>query len=268
MNSSVLILIIFLTILILSTLITYTNLKIHYDDLSYFTQCQFKKNYLMNNNLLNKPLEKTNKIAIVTYENRKNLEYIDLHNQNMREYCKKWNYEYIFYDQCIHNMYWCKIYIVLNVLKTGKYDYVLWMDSDTIIKNPLVSLDSIVNKYSSDIYVTPDNGSSVFCAGVFIIKNSSIGISYIEECIKQNNEICVTTDNKLRGFWAGLCYEQGIMNKIIFDKYYKYTTCLPPYFVYNEGIGEDMLTCDTDAFILHLYGSSNELRSKCFKRFM
>jgi hypothetical protein len=252
----------------MSTLITCTNLNLHYDDIRHFAECKFKKNYLLNNNLLDKPLEKSNKIAIVTFENRNDLEYVNQHNQNITEYCKKWNYEYIFYDKCIHNIYWCKLYIVLDVLKTGKYDYVMWMDSDTIIKNSLISLDSIINKYSSDIYVNLDGGLSVFCAGVFIIKNSPIGISYLEDCIKLNNKKCMTSDKKLNGLWAGLCYEQGVMNKLIFDKYYNYTTCLPKYIVYNEWISEDMLTCDKDTFILHIYGSPNELRSKCFKRFL
>ena len=29
-------------------------------------------------------------------QNRKNSEYIDLHNKNITDYCKKWDYEYLF----------------------------------------------------------------------------------------------------------------------------------------------------------------------------
>lgn len=268
MNNSFLIIIAFIIIIVISTLVNMMDFEIYYNDSKYFVQSDWKKNYLLNNNTLMIPSQKINKFAIITYENRKDSEYINLHNKNVTEYCKKWNYEYLFYDQCIHNVYWCKMYLVLDALKTGKYDYVLWMDSDTIIKNPLISLDSIVNKYSSDIFVNLDNGNSVYCAGVFMIKNSPIGISYLEDCIKLNTKKCLAENNKLKGRWAGLCYEQGVMNKLIFKKYYKYTTCLPKYLVLNEYIDEDMITCNEDTFILHLYNSSNDLRTKCFSRFI
>lgn len=267
MNNSILILVIFVILIFILTLINFDDFDFYYNDTKFFIQSDWKKNYLLNNNILDKPVEKVNKCAIVTFENRKD-EYVNLHNQNVINYCKKWNYEYLFYDKCIHNVYWCKIYLVLDALKSGKYDYVLWMDSDSIIKNPTISLDAIVNRYSSDIFVNLDNGNSVYCSGVFIIKNSPIGISYLEDCIKLNNKNCLTNNNKLKGRWAGLCYEQGVMNKLIFEKYYKNTTCLPKYIVFNEGIDDSMKTCNKDTFILHLFGSPNNLREKCFSRFV
>lgn len=266
MKNIVIISLLFILVAIL-IMINQKDFEFYYNDLKYFVKSDWKKNYLLNNNMLDKPSDKVNKFAIITFENRKDSEYIDLHNKNVSEYCKKWNYDYLFYDQCVHNVYWCKMYLVLDALKTNKYDYVLWMDSDAIIKNPNISLDSIANKYSSDIFVNVDHGNSVYCAGVFMIKNSTIGIEYIEACINKNTNKCLSENNKLKGIWAGLCYEQGIMNELIFGKYYKYTTCLPEYLVFNEGIGENMKTCDEDTFILHLYGSSNDLRTKCFMRF-
>jgi hypothetical protein len=268
MDKSILIIVTFIIIVVILSLINSESFEIYYNDTKHFMKSDWKHNFLLNNNMLSKPTEQINKFAIITYENRKDVEYITLHNKNMTEYCKKWNYDYLFYDQCIHNVYWCKMYLVLDALKTGKYDYVLWMDSDAIIKNSNISLDSIVNKYSSDIYVNFDNGKSVFCAGVFMIKNSPIGIAYLEECIKQNNKKCLTENNQLKGIWAGLCYEQGIMNELIFQKYYKYTTSLPRYLVLNRGITDTLETCDEDAFILHLYGSPNDARVKCFSRFV
>lgn len=271
MNKTIISLIILLILIIILTLINLKDLRdydIYYNDLKYFVKSYWKKNYLLNNNMLYKPLNKNNKIAIITFDNRKNTKYIELHNKNITEYCKKWNYEYIFYDKCVHNVYWCKLYFVLDALKTQKYDYVMWMDSDTIIKNPNISLDSIINKYSSDIYVNLDNGSAVYCSGVFIIKNSPMGISYLEDCIKSNNKKCTTKNNKLKGFWAGLCYEQGIMNELIFQKYYKYTTCLPEYLVLNDYINETNDICNEDTFILHIYGSPDKLREKCFLNYV
>jgi hypothetical protein len=218
--------------------------------------------------MLDNPSDKINKIAIVTFENRKNDEYINLHNENITAYCKKWNYDYLFYDKCEHNVYWCKMHFVLDALKSGKYDYVVWMDSDTIIKNKNISIDLIVNKYSSDIFVSADGGISAFCAGVFIIKNSPIGISYMEKCINSQSDKCIIkSENVMKGFWTGLCYEQGIMNMLIFDYFHKYTTCLPSNIIYNGKITETNNSCDIDTFILHLYISKSDLRAKCFKRY-
>jgi hypothetical protein len=267
MNERVIYILILIIIIVGLILINNAEFEFYYNDFKYFIRSDWKKNFLLNNNMVDKPSDKKHKFAIITFENRKDSEYIDLHNKNVTDYCKKWDYEYLFYDQCIHNVYWCKMYLVLDALKTGKYDYVLWLDSDTIIKNPNISLDLIVNKYSSDIYVNLDHGDSVYCAGVFMIKNSLIGINYMEDCIKRNNNKCLTNKNTLKGVWAGLCYEQGIMNELIFQKYYKYTTCLPDYLVLNNGIDKTMETCNKDTFILHLYSSDNDLRKKCFMRY-
>ncbi len=268
MNNSIIIIAIFIIIGLVLYLINIEDFEYYYNDIKYFTKCDWKRNYLLNNNMVEKMSDKVNKIAIITYENRKGEEYIELHNKNITAYCNKWNYKYLFYDQCVHNMYWCKMYLVLDALKSGNYDYVMWMDSDSIIKNNTISLDSIVNKYSSDIFVNFDGGDSVYCAGIFIIKNSPIGISFLEDCIKHNTKKCMTSDNKLKGLWAGLCYEQGIMNKLIFDKYYNNTTSLPQYLVYNGGIDDTLKTCNIDTFILHLYASGYEQRAKCFTRFV
>jgi hypothetical protein len=76
--------------------------------------------------------------------------------------------------------------------------------------------------------------------------------------------ICVTEENKLKGTWAGICYEQGVMNMLIFDKYSNYTTCLPEYIIYN-GIAS---SCNVDTFIYHMFASTELERNTCFKRFV
>jgi len=48
------------------------------------------------------------------------------------------------------------------------------------------------------------------------------------------------------------------MNILIADKYKKYTTVLPNNILLNYS------KCNNDVFIMHLYGSSNDSRKKCF----
>ena len=269
MNSSTKVLLICILALLL-IIINLQDFNYYYNDIIFKTKQVYLSiiYHLLNNNLLETPINKVNKVAIVTFENRKNEEFINLHNKNITEYCKKWNYDYLFYDKCINNVYWCKMFLVLDALKTNKYDYVIWLDSDTIIKKMDVSIDSIVNKYSSDIFVNYDNGDSLFCAGVFFIKNSEIGKLFMEECIKYYQPHCVNNTGDLNGMWAGLCYEQGIMNKLIVDSFYKYTTCLPNNIVLNKKINSSMSICNYDTFILHLYNSPNSLRAKCFSKYI
>ena len=256
-------------VLIVIFIIIYSNhdYKLFIAEYFYFKNTPAKYGYLLNNNILDTSLQKQNKIAVVTFDTRHD-EYIQKHNINVQKYCDKWKYDYFYYDKCDHNVYWCKLHFVLDLLKTNNYDYVVWLDSDTIIKKYDISFDSIVNSFSSDIFVTIDGMTSVYNAGVFIIKNSQIGISYLEECIEHNKSECYKSDGSLKGQWSGLCYEQGIMNKLIFDKYYKYTTCLSVELVKNVLADPELEICDFDTFILHLYVSSSEDRDKCFSKYV
>ena len=141
----------------------------------------------------------------------------------------------------------------------------MWMDSDTYIFNMGINLSNILNSYSSDIFVGSDNHKSydLINAGVFIIKNSARGIQFLQECIDSLNPTCKIYDKKgtkLKGNWAGTCYEQGVMNILIADKYSNNTTVLPNDIIYNYG------KCSKDVFIMHLYGSTNDTRIKCFTK--
>jgi hypothetical protein len=215
---------------------------------------------LISNNKIKNPTIIKNKILIITFDNRNDQEYIKLHNDNLNKYCKKWNLEYKFYDVCEKNVYWCKIYMVLDALNTNKYDYVMWMDSDTYIFNMDINLAEILSQYKSDIFIGLDNQPiyDTINAGVFVIKNSLIGKKYLKDCISSLDPSCIKKDGTLNGQWAGICYEQGIMNILIDNKYKKYTTVLPNKILLN------LNSCHNDVFIMHLYSSSNDKRMKCF----
>lgn len=240
------------------------NKRINENDTNFYNKMSnIKLSTLLDNNKLSIPINKKNKILFVTFENRpieKN-KYIKIHNDNINEYCKLWNFEYKFITECKHNVYWSKIYLVLEELLTDLYDYVVWLDSDTFIFNKNMNISNIVNNYSSDIFVGYDNMKTydMINAGVFIIKNSTIGINFLKDCIKNYNiPLCLTKNNKLRGKWAASCYEQGNMNILIYDTYHKNTTLL------NNDIILNYNECYTNTFIMHLYAASDETRQLCF----
>lgn len=79
---------IILVFVLIITLINKNDMEIRYNDAIYKARSYWKKleslninmskDKLLDNNLLYKPLEKNNKFAIITYENRKNFKYVKL----------------------------------------------------------------------------------------------------------------------------------------------------------------------------------------------
>ncbi len=255
-------------LIIILIIVNYKILDIYKNDIFFGIRRLFYK-IEYNNNKNNFLITKEPKILIISFDNRKNLNYLDIHNQNIINYCKKWkNINYEFIDKCDKNVYWCKLYILLEKLLTNKYDYVMWMDSDTKIVNTNFSIQKFVNSYSSDIFIGHDDNNyinnlynilNVLCSGVFIIKNSTIGINFIKDCLDYYEKSNCNTNNKLNGIYANLCYEQGVMNYYIFEKYMKSTT------IVDQFIFKNTYNCDYASFILHKYGSnSDENTYNCF----
>lgn len=255
----ILVIIIILIIIILS--IPDNNQIVLANDFDYFEKFSQKIiSKLINNNRLNYPLVKKNKILFITYDNRYQEEYVLIHNYNLKKYVEKYNYEYKFYNRCNDNVYWCKIFMVLDALKKNKYDYVIWLDSDTVIKNFDIDIGNIFNKFSSDIFIGSDNNNSydITNAGVFVVKNTEIGKNFLNDCINYVSDKCLNNDGSLKGIWAASCYEQGVMNILIADKYFNHTTILTNDIIFNYNV------CSDDVFIMHLYASSSNYRVRCF----
>lgn len=257
--------IIFLIIIFLIIVITYNitdNNVNSYNDYKYFKRFKNTKviTKLKHHNKLIIPDTRKNNILLITYDNRPNLPYIKIHNENMKKYCQKWGFKYIFKTKCDYNNYWCKIYLVLSALNSNKYDYVMWLDSDTYIFNMNINLSDVFNKYSSHIFIGSDNNKKydLTNAGVFAIKNSQIGKEFLLDCLNSFNKNCLKQNGQLKGSWAATCYEQGIMNILIADKYFDYTTVLTNDLIFNYN------KCNNNVFIMHLYASSDNYRKKCF----
>jgi hypothetical protein len=212
---------------------------------------------------LSKPAPKY-RIAFVTFEDRDNQEYIKLHDLNVKKYCDKWGYEYFrVRDNPLKiSQYWTKVSAVKDLMDTNKYDYVFWMDSDTVINNFNIDLgEDILHKYDSDIFVASDNIKyDVINSGLFIIKNSKIGKEFIKDWIDTYMPTCEKGGGWLKGKWAMSCYEQGTQNKLIIEKYNKYTTFLDSNIFHNNN------SCDETVFVMHHYGGNAEKRAACFKK--
>lgn len=210
------------------------------------------------------------KVTIVTLETRKMEELLSIHNESFMKYANYHGYKYIFVDKYESEkklpVYWQKIEILLDLLKDKNNDYVMWVDSDTLVAHPRVSLSIMLNESDSSIFIGKDEpymDNNSFCAGVFIIKNNNVGINFLNDCINTytNRSQCINNKQEyiLVGEWAGECYEQGIMNELINSKYSNDVYNIPLHYVKNQG-------SDPYAFnslIVHQFGDKNI----CLKRF-
>jgi hypothetical protein len=259
--------IIFITIIFIPKI--FSILSIYLKDTIHTIKNVAKYEIKYNNNIINNSNKNYDniKILIISFDNRNKLEYLKFHNDNIKNYCKKWkNIDYYFTNKCNENVYWCKLYLIQEKLKSSKYDYIMWIDTDAIIIKNNFSIQKLLSMYSSDIFISNDQfDSNILCSGVFVIKNSKIGKKFIDDCINKWDKLnCITNDKKLHGVYARLCYEQGMMNHFIYEKYMKYTT------IFYKNIFKNTEFCKNDSFILHKYGpddpngpDNNKL--KCFE---
>lgn len=219
-------------------------------------------NRCMNKKLMSQEKYNSKKIAIVTLETRES-EMLNIHNKNVNEYCKLHNYTYIFRSSYQNKLnlpiYWKKLQLIKDVLETKKYEYVVWMDSDTLFIDKSIPLDMILGE--SSIYMGKDRNTDFnLNAGVFCIKNNKIGLTFLRECINVylNREKCKDEKGNyaLNGEWSKDCYEQGVMNELIVEKYLEHFSLFDEYMVLNTNAP------NTKCFILHLFGGTEKYKDE------
>jgi hypothetical protein len=143
----------------------------------------------------------------------------------------------------------------------------MWLDTDTIILNFDIDLNTLINSYNADLYFIDDNihPKQQINAGVFIIKNSSIGNSYINDLISSynNSSFINPYTKKINGLWGRSCYEQGQMNIILNSNtdYLSKCTVFPRDIVF---CGIDISNCHPNQFIFHFYGTISANRFQLF----
>ena len=127
-----------------------------------------------------------NRYCVVQFDNRSiipdNLKKLLKMN---KEHCDKNNITYIF----INNEndlppYWKKVELVLRFIKTNKYDYIIWLDSDALINVKNNVFNFIIDKMNNkDIIISKDMPpwNEKFNAGVWCVKNSSLTQNILTE---------------------------------------------------------------------------------------
>lgn len=98
---------------------------------------------------------------------------------NKRKYCEQNNYDLIIQTENFKHkdIGFAKIGMILDILKSNKYDWVLWCGTDTMLTNYGIKLEDMIdNEYHFIIsYDVWD-----FNSDCFLIRNSSEAIKYFE----------------------------------------------------------------------------------------
>ena len=180
---------------------------------------------------------------------------ITIHRRSWSDYAKHHGYRYEFYTKCVNALpvYWQKIQLALDILtETSDTEYYVWCDTDTVVKNTAMPLESIIDQMDASIYIAQDGPKRpTLCAGFFIIKNNVVGRQFLRDCLQryQNTSRCIQSKDGLAGEWAGECYEQGVMNHFLRTTYQKHLYRIPVLYLTNHY---------SDAMILHFWGNKEK----------
>lgn len=262
-----------LIILLYIFLNNFYNIYYYVRDIMYIFNIEYK--YKLKKNDFNFIYKKEDfehiKILIISFDDRINIPYFEIHKKIFIDYSNKWNnIDYEFINNCDKNVYWCKLFIILEKIKLNKYDYIMWVDSDVIITDIDKSIQQILYHFDSDIFISYDNinsnkknNNSHINSGIFIIKNSKIGINFLEECINNyNNSKCLDENNNLLGIYSNRCYEQGTMGNLIHKKYKDFTTILSSLIFNNTN------NCTKKGLFLHHFKGDTKTNDDLYDCFM
>lgn len=136
------------------------------------------------------------KVAIVTLydKNYKDLAEYSLPNKNA--YAKKYNYDFYHFDDVLDSSkppQWNKILAVKNILEKNIYDWVWWIDIDSLILNFNIQLESIIDS-NFEIIFTKNNYSYISSGSCFfknteLVKNFLDDVFYLKKSYLANIDI-------------------------------------------------------------------------------
>lgn len=135
------------------------------------------------------------KILVFTYwDNRSKDKYSFkdiglLTNPSKEEYCKKWNYDFEYFeiDKYDKEIGWFKIETIKRKLESGYYSWVFYVEADAMIMNHTIDLNSILdNNY--DIVLAKNSiskGWEGLNCGVISVRNSEWSIKFLEKLLNK-----------------------------------------------------------------------------------
>lgn len=134
------------------------------------------------------------KIAILSAVIGKDYEEKIKYGKKSRQiYCDKHGYDYIENVSITRKNFppqWEKL-SMLKQYQQSNYDYLVWMDADTLITNMDIKLENIINTHMKNFTIMIAKDNNWINSGViFCKKDPEFNIKFIDECFKYPNEMC------------------------------------------------------------------------------
>ncbi len=145
-------------------------------------------------------------------------DYVAAAERNHRNYCAVHGYAYQFQDEFGYsddwtdestfvNFSWLKVALTLQSLKMKKWDYIFWIDSDSIFWNLNKSLDDLIEK-GKDLVFTGDSWD-VFNTGHFLVKNSQWSLIFFEKWLNLRQILLPNLETSHKGPTGRLVDQPG-----------------------------------------------------------
>jgi hypothetical protein len=103
--------------------------------------------------------------------------------QNHKAYCNKHNYSYILRNLPKTNRIaiWEKIDLIKEVILSNKYDYIFWMDTDSIFTNFTIKIEDIINNTGEKYNFIFSGDTNIINSGHFIFKSCTWSLRELEK---------------------------------------------------------------------------------------
>jgi hypothetical protein len=254
------------------------------NDVKFFHGCKSPSELQKVFNLMSSP-----KVALVTLFDKGYSHLAEHSESNFKNYCDKHNIDFICYDDVIDKTrppHWSKIDAVL--MNIEKYDWVWWLDIDSLIMDSEFDVRNILDKNYDMIFTRSEdyamkgenyviNGSYVSNGSSFY-KNSPLAIQFLKDCkelerpeLKEAKEKIDIFDREQRAMRLLLKADEGYSSrtKLIHERKcnsYWYTNdydVLSSYPSWNE---KDNIYKDGD-FVIQFAGQQKEFRPELMKYF-
>ena len=134
------------------------------------------------------------KITIYSYSNNQSV--YNLSFPLFQQYCEMHNYEFKGYHENLEDKYkphWNKIHYGIELMKSSKSEYIIWIDHDIIIKNEKIKIGDLIKKYKfeegKELFMMSQDPVSnyLFNTGVIVFKNKAETLEIFEKFLYMRN---------------------------------------------------------------------------------
>jgi len=207
-----------------------------------------------------------NKIAVCMWYDKAIKDYGNIAKKINKVYCKKHKYDLIYSKKRLlpeRHPSWECIPLLLNTLKTNKYDYVIWIDADACFNSKSTNtIENIINSNKDkDVIFSGDHHTFIINCGFMILKNSDISEQFCKNIINsRKRKECRIYFNK--PVWEQSCIIDLYKNNI--DNIKNHSVIIP--YKILQIFPRRHKNKIENSIVIHYTGTTKEIRIKELKK--